>query len=579
MKKLYLIILKLLRYNLLFKDSKTRCHPRLDRGSMETTLSCYLDPSSEAGMTSICKVFVQNTIFSVFPKKLSAIFGLVFLNSFVLADQPVLLDIGGVKFSPETASKMVAGSVQVINEIAQRKREKIEKELAIITKERAALGAKKDLYQIGQAEFEQQVKALDQKSARLERCLENSEKAGEQAAATVQNAMLAGWNTFLDVRRDEATRKTQIAVAGVSKAVENEGALQRLEFMSKKMTEPETLLRVGGFMVLTSCGMLGGYYGLRLLSNHIQSIMGMPTLVRESSRKSTTGYWMQSINEKFFGAADALQPLEEIILSSGLDLQIKQLAHDVRTAYISGLPFRNLLLYGPPGTGKTMIAKAIARTSDMDFACVSGADFSQFAQGQDVEQLHTLLDWATKSVRGMVLFVDEVDAFATKRTMPGLDQRWVKLLTAFLSRTGELSEKIMIISATNHLEKLDDAFLSRMPKRLYVGLPEQPERVRMLKQYLEKYIAHDKRTIVRNGKRVDAALTVAPDVDDAYLDQIAQRIQGFAGRDIAFMIDELRAICYRSYGQMLTKNIVDALVEQTLRNRVQEALVKASSAD
>lgn len=493
------------------------------------------------------------------------------VTSVIRADESLLLDIGGVKFSPEAASKMVAGSVQVINEIAQRKREKIEKELAGITQERAALGAQKDLYQIGQAEFEQKVKALDQKAARLERSLENSEKAGEQAAATVQNAMLSGWNTFLDVRRDEATRKTQIAVAGVSKAVENEGALQRLEFLSKKMTEPETLVRFGGFMVLTSCGMIGGYYGLRLLSNHIQSLMGMPTLVRESSRKSAVGYWMQSVNEKLFGAVDPLQSLDQIILSAELDQQIKQLAHDVRTSYISALPFRNLLLYGPPGTGKTMIAKAIARASDLDFAFVSGADFSQFAQGNDVEQLHILLDWAAKSERGLVLFVDEVDAFARRRDQS--DDRWVKLLNAFLSRTGELSEKFMIIGATNHLEMLDDAFLSRMHKRLYVGLPGQSERLCMIKQYLEKYIAHDKRSILRNGKRVEAVLSISPDVDDAYLEKIAERIEGFAGRDIAFMIDELRAVCYGSPGLTLTKNIFDVLVEQNVYNRAQEALV------
>ncbi|MBS1988591.1 AAA family ATPase [Candidatus Dependentiae bacterium] len=503
--------------------------------------------------------------------KLIVLMSVCLASSFLCADESVLLDIGGVKFSPEAASKMVAGSVQVINEIAQRKREKIEKELAVITQERAALGAQKDLYQIGQSEFEQKVKALDQKAARLERCLENSEKAGEQAAATVQNAMLAGWNTFLDVRRDEATRKTQIAVAGVSKAVENEGALQRLEFLSKKMTEPETLVRFGGFMVLTSCGMVGGYYGLRILSNHIQSLMGMPTLVRESSRKSAMGYWMQSINEKLFGPGDTLQPLEEIILSAELDLQIKQLADDVRTSYISALPFRNLLLYGPPGTGKTMIAKAIARTSDLDFACVSGADFSQFAQGNDVEQLHILLDWAAKSERGLVLFVDEVDAFARRRDQS--DDRWVKLLNAFLSRTGELSEKFMIIAATNHLEMLDNAFLSRMHKRLYVGLPGQSERVRMIKQYLEKYIAHDKRTVLCKGKRVEASLTISADVDETYLEQVAERIQGFAGRDIAFMIDELRAICYRSPVLLLTRNIFDALIDQTLHNRAQEALV------
>lgn len=505
-------------------------------------------------------------------KNLKTIFLLVFATLSLHADQQVMLEFDGMQVNPETAAKLVVGTVQVVHDIAQRKREKIENELAVINQERASLGLQKDCGTIGNAQYEQQVKALDQKANRLERILENAEKNGDQAAATVQNAMLGGWQTFLDIRKDEATRKTQVAVAGVSKAVENEGALQRLEFTAKKMTEPETLARVGGFLVLTSAGIVGGYYGLQLMARYMQSLMGVPTLVRESSCKSSFDYWLQSINAKIFTVPDPMQQLDEIILSPELGQQIKDLAYDVRSSYVTGLPFRNLLLYGPPGTGKTMIAKAIARASDMDYAIVSGADFSQFSQGQDVEQLHVLLDWAAKAQRGLVLFIDEVDAFAMSRTIPGLDQRWVKLLNAFLSRTGELSQKFMIIGATNNKKILDDAFLSRMHKHLHIGLPEKIERVCLLKQYLEKYIANDARDILVAGKRVPAKISIIPDVDDVYLEQVADKLNGFSGRDIAFMIDELRAICYRSPALALTKDIFDVLVTQTVQNKLQSKM-------
>lgn len=502
--------------------------------------------------------------------KLLSVLGILACITSLVADQPIMLELGGMQVSPEVAAKLVTGTVQAVHDIAQRKRNKIENELATINQERASLGLQRDCQTIGTAQYEQQLKALDQKANRLERMLENAEKNGDKAAETVQNAMLNGWQTFLDVRKDEATRKTQIAVAGVSKAVENEGALQRLEFATKKMTEPEVLVRVASFLVLTSCGIIGGYYGLQLAAGYLKSLMGVPTLVRESSRKSSLDYWLQSINSKFFTIPDPMLQLDEIVLTSQLDQQIKDLAYDVRNSYVTGLPFRNLLLYGPPGTGKTMVAKAIAQASDMDYAIVSGADFSQFAQGQDVEQLHILLDWAAKAERGLVLFIDEVDAFAMKRSTPGLDQRWVRLLNAFLSRTGELSEKFMIIGATNHQETLDEAFSSRMHKHLYVGLPEKTERLRMLEQYLEKYIAQDSRNILIVGKRTPAKISIQSDIDEAYLRDVADKINGFSGRDIAFMIDELRVVCYRSPLLMLTREIFDIVVQQTLLNREQQ---------
>lgn len=482
-------------------------------------------------------------------------------------NDPMTFDFGGLHINPETTVKLVTGAVQVAQDIAQRKRDTIEQQIANINQERSILGLQKDQKIIGDAHYEQQLKALDQKAERLERLLKNSEHNGDKAAETVQNVMLSGWQTFLDVQKDEATRKTQIAVAGVTKAVENEGALQRLEFATKQMTEPQTLMRIGSFIVLSSGGIVGGYYGLKLLAHYIQAHMNLPTLVRESSRKSALGYWIQSVQEKFFKASLQPEILDEIVLNNEIEKQIKDLAQDVRSSYVTGLPFRNLLLYGPAGTGKTMIAKLLARFSDMDYALISGADFSQFAEGNDVEQLHKLLDWANKSERGLVLFIDEVDALAMNRKTPGLDQRWIKLQNALLSRTGELSEKFMIIGATNHKENLDDAFLSRMHKHLYIGLPEKGERVKLLKQYLEKYIAHDTRNILVNQKRVAAKLTIDEGVNEEYLSHVALKINGFSGRDIAFMIDELRAVCYRSPALTLTKEIFSLVVEQTIKNR------------
>jgi hypothetical protein len=69
---------------------------------------------------------------------------------------------------------------------------------------------------------------------------------------------------------------------------------------------------------------------------------------------------------------------------------------------------------GPPGTGKTMAAKRLARTSGLDYAIMSGGDVAPLG-GKAVTQLHEMFDWSERSRRGLLLFIDEADAFLGRR--------------------------------------------------------------------------------------------------------------------------------------------------------------------
>lgn len=68
----------------------------------------------------------------------------------------------------------------------------------------------------------------------------------------------------------------------------------------------------------------------------------------------------------------------------------------------------------PAGTGKTMAAKRLARTSGLDYAIMSGGDVAPL-EGKAVTQLHATFDWAERSRRGLLLFIDEADAFLGRR--------------------------------------------------------------------------------------------------------------------------------------------------------------------
>ena len=66
------------------------------------------------------------------------------------------------------------------------------------------------------------------------------------------------------------------------------------------------------------------------------------------------------------------------------------------------------------GTGKSMAAKRLARTAGMDYAIMSGGDVAPLGSGA-VSQLHDMFDWAEGSRKGLLLFVDEADAFLGRR--------------------------------------------------------------------------------------------------------------------------------------------------------------------
>lgn len=111
-------------------------------------------------------------------------------------------------------------------------------------------------------------------------------------------------------------------------------------------------------------------------------------------------------------------------------------------------PFRNLLLYGPPGTGKTMFARSLAEQSGMDYAIFTGGDIGPLGK-EGVTELHKIFDWANTSRKGVLLFMDESDAFLRKRSNEKISEDMRNALNALLFRTGTPSHKFMMVLASN----------------------------------------------------------------------------------------------------------------------------------
>ena len=155
-------------------------------------------------------------------------------------------------------------------------------------------------------------------------------------------------------------------------------------------------------------------------------------------------------------------------------------------------PYRHLLMYGHPGTGKTMFAKQLAKSCGMDYAILTGGDIAPLGR-EAVPELHKIFDWSQHSDKGLLLFVDEADAFLRKRGGDDASEMSEDLrnaLNAFLYRTGEASKDFMVVFASNQPEQLDWAVQDRVDEMVEFHLPGPQQRKEMLTMYFHKYITN-----------------------------------------------------------------------------------------
>merc|ERR1711879_492656 len=152
-----------------------------------------------------------------------------------------------------------------------------------------------------------------------------------------------------------------------------------------------------------------------------------------------------------------------------------------------------------------------------------------------------LFSWATSSRQGLILFIDEADAFL--RTGRGsesgaMSEEARNVLSAFLHHTGTESDKFVVVLATNIRDILDRAVLDRMDEGFEFPLPSFKERRRMLDMFMQEHI--HKPTAQGKVIEVDEAL------NDEFMDNVARRTEGFSGRQIAKLVVAYQAAVFGS---------------------------------
>ncbi|MDO9228036.1 MAG: ATP-dependent zinc metalloprotease FtsH [Syntrophales bacterium] len=247
------------------------------------------------------------------------------------------------------------------------------------------------------------------------------------------------------------------------------------------------------------------------------------------------------------GIDEAKEELQEVV---------EFLKNPAKFQKLGGRIPKGVLLVGPPGTGKTLLAKAVAGEAKVPFFSISGSEFVEMFVGVGASRVRDLFSQAA-SQAPCIIFIDELDALGKARgvnAFGGNDEREQTLNQLLVEMDGFESNKgVIIMSATNRPEILDPALLrpGRFDRQVLLDRPDINGREAILKIHSRKVL-------------------LGPDVD---LRKIAGLVPGFAGADLANLVNEAALLAARKDKETVGAAEFDAAIDRVVgglekKNRV-----------
>ena len=241
------------------------------------------------------------------------------------------------------------------------------------------------------------------------------------------------------------------------------------------------------------------------------------------------------------GVDEAKQELTEIV---------DFLKRPERYAEIGARIPKGVLLVGPPGTGKTLLSKAVAGEAEVPFFIISGSEFVELFVGAGAARVRDLFEEAKKKAP-CIIFIDELDAIGKSRSgsmgvVGGNDEREQtlnQLLTEMDGFTAQ-DKPVIVLAATNQPEVLDAALLrpGRFDRQVLVDRPDLSGRKTILEIYAKK-------------------VKLADGVD---LDSVAQATSGFAGADLANLVNEAALLAARAQRTRVEQQDLGEAIERVV---------------
>jgi cell division protease FtsH len=210
---------------------------------------------------------------------------------------------------------------------------------------------------------------------------------------------------------------------------------------------------------------------------------------------------------------------------------------------------KGVLLVGPPGTGKTLLAKAVAGEAGVPFFSISGSEFVEMFVGVGSARVRDLFEQAKKQAP-CIVFIDELDAIGKSRSSGGFyggnDEREQTLNQLLTEMDGFAAgdATVIVLAATNRPESLDPALLrpGRFDRQVLVDRPDLAGREMILKLHAQN-------------------VKLAPETD---LHAIATRTPGFAGADLANLVNEAALLAARNQRQAVAQEDFAEAIERVV---------------
>lgn len=272
-------------------------------------------------------------------------------------------------------------------------------------------------------------------------------KAIAQAKADAERA-----NEDVHIRKlkaeAEQTRKKNIAAI-------NAIASHIATSLHSASKNPRQVLLFICYLAILATGIYTSRELSRLCRVIIESNLGKPRLIRETTRKNFVHELFSHIFLSYFNfnaSRRRQNHIDDCFGDVALEFELKEkilsIAISSSKVQKNNAPHRHILFFGPPGTGKTMVARKMAKCIGMDYALMSGGDVGPL--GSDaVTQIHNLFRWAKFSRKGVLLFIDEAEAFLSDRSKNSMSEQNHNALNALLYNTGSERRDFMMVLATN----------------------------------------------------------------------------------------------------------------------------------
>lgn len=247
------------------------------------------------------------------------------------------------------------------------------------------------------------------------------------------------------------------------------------------------------------------------------------------------------------GVEEAKEELEEII---------EFLKDPHKFTKLGGKIPKGVLLVGPPGTGKTLLAKAVAGEAGVPFFTISGSDFVEMFVGVGASRVRDLFEQGKKNAP-CIIFIDEIDAVGRHRGAGlggGHDEREQTLNQLLVEMDGfESTEGVILIAATNRPDVLDPALLrpGRFDRQVVVPRPDFKGRHEILKVHASK-------------TPVDSSVD---------LEVIAKGTPGFAGAELANLVNEAALLAARKNHDKLTMDDFEEAKDKVMMGKERRSMV------